>query len=104
MSTPKCSLCDSPVKALGYCIVHYERVRRYGSTQCLIRPPWKQEELIHLRVILDRTPDGLAHALPGELVQLALIIDRSRHGLRSKLHELRAARKAAQNRAILTTE
>ena len=101
MITPtKCSLCDSPLKAHGLCSRHYQSLLRYGTPEGHDRPYWTEKELRHLNDILDRSEDGLGYALPGELVHLAFIIDRSCHALRSKLHELRAVRKAEQNRAL----
>ena len=56
-------------------------------------------EIEHLIQILDRSKDGLAYARPGELVHLAIIMrTRSVVAIRSRLHHLRQARKAAQNR------
>ncbi len=96
--------CNKPIAGKGLCATHWMRHKRRGDP-CApdLRPPrWTEKELRHLYAILDRTPDGLGHALPGELVHLSYILpERSLSALRTKLHELRAARKAAQNRAVL---
>ncbi len=52
-------------------------------------------------MILDRSPDGLGWALPGELIHAALVMERTRVAVCSKLVELRKARRSAQNAAIM---
>ena len=100
--------CTNNIAGKGLCKTHWTTARRQHD------PPgahhyrkdyWMSHEIEHLIQILNRSKDGLAYARPGELVHLAIIMrTRSVVAIRSRLHHLRTARKAAQNRAILTTE
>ena len=102
LTKQKCSAddCLELVVGKGLCDKHWMRNKRHGDPNSHARPYWTDKELRHLYDILDRTPDGLGHAVDKELVHLSYIIDRSVAAICCKLHKLRMKRKRAANYAI----
>jgi len=93
--------CNEPIAGRGLCKKHHQRKLRHGDPNGHARPYWTEAEDRHLYAILDRTSDGLSHALCGEVLHLSLVMrDRSPVAIRSRLSRLRADRKTLQNRAI----
>ena len=60
---------------------------------------WAFQQTQYLIEVLDREPDGLGYANPGELAILSAKIGRTEAAVTSRLHHLRQARRAAQDQA-----
>ena len=95
---------DRLVAGRGLCAMHWARWKRHGDAATApFRNLWSARDIQRLEMILDCAPDGLGYALPGELVHAALILDRSPVAVRSKLGDLRAARRRARNQALMAS-
>ena len=91
--------CERNVAGRGLCGAHWQQWKRHGRTW--VEPQrvfWNKQDVERLESILDRAPDGLGHALPGELVHAAIVMERTVMVVHSKLRDLRKARRRAQTR------
>lgn len=95
--------CDCLIAGRGLCATHWMQWKRRGDpcAPLLRGRPWSERDVKRLEMILDRAPDGLGWALPGEAVHAAIILERTVKAVCSKLGELRKARRLAQNVALM---
>ena len=92
--------CTKRQRGRGYCFTHWKRLRVHGDVNVCKRRDWTAREDAKLYAILDRTPDGLAHARPGEAEDGALILERTASGVVSRLHLLRRRRLKAMRESL----
>ena len=92
--------CTKRQRARGYCATHWKRLKKHGDVNITKRHDWTAREDAKLLAILDRTPDGLAHGRPGEIVDAALILERSITAVASRLYKLRRKRLAALRESL----
>ena len=90
----------SAQRGRGYCFTHWKRLRVHGDVNIVKRHDWTPAEDEKLLAILDRTPDGLAYARPGEVAEVALLLERSVMGARTRLYKLRRRRLAALRESL----
>ena len=92
--------CTKRQRGRGYCFTHWKRLRTHGDVTICKRRDWTAREDAKLYAILDRTPDGLAYARPGEVAEVALLLERSVTGARTRLYKLRRRRLAALRESL----
>ena len=92
--------CTKRQRGRGYCFTHWKRLRTHGDVNVCKRHDWTPREDAKLYGILDRTPDGMARALPGELEDVALILERTVVAVRTRLFKLRRRRLAALRESL----
>ena len=94
--------CDRLVVGRGLCATHWMRWKRKGDPcgSVALRTYWDNRDIIRLEIILDRAPDGLGYAEPGEVAEAALLMERTAGAVGSKLRDLRRDRRRAQNRRL----
>ena len=92
--------CTKRQRGRGYCFTHWKRLRVHGDVNIVKRHDWTPAEDEKLLAILDRTPDGLAYARPGEVAEVALLLERSVMGARTRLYKLRRRRLAALRESL----